>query len=288
MGIIFAVLALFSWGIGDFLIQKSARKFGDWISLFYIEAFSTVALFPLVYKDLAGTLASKSDLLFLILTSVLLLFVAIFDFEALKRGKISVVEPIFALEVLITASLSIFVLKEALTSGQIFFIAALIIGIILVSVKSFHHLKHISFEKGIIFALIATAGMGVINFLFGVGSRLTSPILINWFTGVILMTATFLYLVINSKIPLMVDDFKKNKKLVLGVSFIDNFAWVAYSFSTLYIPIAIATGISESYIALAAMLGIIFNKEKLNRHQLFGLPLAIIAAVILAIITLRS
>lgn len=286
MGIIFAVLALLSWGIGDFLIQKSTRKFGDWISLFYIEAFSTAVLFPFVYKDLAGILSSKSDLIFLILTSALLLFVAIFDFEALKRGKISVVEPIFALEVLITASLSIFVLKEALTSAQMFFIAILIIGIILVSIKSFHHFKHISLEKGVTFAFLATAGMGVINFLFGVGSRLTSPLLINWFTGAILMIATFLYLVIKSRVPLMVEDFKKNKKLVLGVSFVDNFAWVAYSFSTLYIPIAIATGISESYIALAAVLGIAFNKEKLNKHQIFGLPLAIIAAVILAVITL--
>ena len=49
-------------------------------------------------------------------------------------------------------------------------------------------------------------------------------------------------------------------------SFIDNLAWVAFAYATLYVPIAIATGISESYIALAAALGIIINKEKLKKH----------------------
>ncbi|KKT90129.1 MAG: hypothetical protein UW90_C0006G0029, partial [Candidatus Yanofskybacteria bacterium GW2011_GWB1_45_11] len=44
------------------------------------------------------------------------------------------------------------------------------------------------------------------------------------------------------------------------------------------------TGISESYIALAALLGLVFNGEKLARHQWLGLIICSIAAVILAII----
>ena len=71
----------------------------------------------------------------------------------------------------------------------------------------------------------------------------------------------------------------------MGVGLIDNGAWLAYSYSTLYIPITIATSISESYIALAALLGLVFNGEKLRRHQFIGLFLAIISAVILAAIT---
>jgi uncharacterized membrane protein len=66
---------------------------------------------------------------------------------------------------------------------------------------------------------------------------------------------------------------------------VDNAAWIAYSYSTLYIPITIAISISEGYIALAALLGLIFNKEKLNKHQYLGLILAIISAVVLAMIT---
>ncbi|MBU3978359.1 EamA family transporter [Patescibacteria group bacterium] len=65
MGILFAFIALFSWGIGDFLIQKSTRKFGDWLALFYICAFSTVVLLPFVYKDLGVVISNPKDLAFL-------------------------------------------------------------------------------------------------------------------------------------------------------------------------------------------------------------------------------
>jgi len=48
MGITFAFLALAAWGIGDFLIQRTARKFGAGEALFYITAVATVGLLPFV------------------------------------------------------------------------------------------------------------------------------------------------------------------------------------------------------------------------------------------------
>ena len=98
MGILFAFIALFSWGLGDFLIQKSARKFGDWLALFYIAAFSTLALFPFIYKDLGAIFSDLKSLAFLIFDSVVILFAALFDFEAFKRGKIAVIEPVNAMD----------------------------------------------------------------------------------------------------------------------------------------------------------------------------------------------
>ncbi|MEI6238740.1 MAG: hypothetical protein WCP15_04400 [bacterium] len=59
-------------------------------------------------------------------------------------------------------------------------------------------------------------------------------------------------------------------------------AWIAYSTSTLFIPIGLATGITESYIALAAVLGLIFNKEKLVQHQYLGLFICITSVIILS------
>ena len=60
---------------------------------------------------------------------------------------------------------------------------------------------------------------------------------------------------------------RQNKKLLLGMSIFDNLAWICYAGAATLIPIAIAVSISESYIALTAMLGILINKEKLMRHQ---------------------
>ncbi|MCX6716650.1 MAG: hypothetical protein NTV72_01875 [Candidatus Taylorbacteria bacterium] len=52
MGIALALITVFAWGIGDFLIQKSSRKFGDWIALFFIALISVVVLTPFVWKDI--------------------------------------------------------------------------------------------------------------------------------------------------------------------------------------------------------------------------------------------
>lgn len=285
MGILFAFVSLFSWGLGDFLVQKSARQFGDWVALFYIDILAAIALLPWVWKDLPALWHTPQDLFILSVASAIILLAALLNFEALKRGKISVIEPIFALEVPVTILLATVILNEWLTFWQGGLIMALMLGIFLVVTKSWSSLARIKFEKGVFIAIVGMITMGAVNFLFGVGARQTSPILINWFTSVISVLAVVSYLASQSRLSEIVRDWHSHKKLILGVSIFDNLAWVAYSYSMVYIPIAIATSISESYIALAASLGLIFNREKLKKHQWFGLVVCVVAVVTLAAIT---
>ncbi len=276
-------MALVCWGFGDFLIQRSARKFGDWIALFYITAFGAIILFPFIYRDLISSFTAHSPLLWI--TSFVILFAALLDFEALKVGKISVIEPIYALEIPVTAFLGTYIAKEHLSPEQNFLIIILIMGIILISTQSFSYFKKFTFERGVWYALLATIGMGSANFLFGISSRETSPLLVNWFTNLFIAVIAFLYLLFNSRLKEMVNDVKNNHKLILSVSLFDNLAWITFSYATLYIPIAIATGISEGYIAFAGGLGLLFNKEKLKTHQWVGFVVTIISVVILAFTT---
>src|SRR3989344_9432011 len=119
MGIIFSVIALLAWGVGDFLIQRSARKFGNWIAIFYITAFASIALLPFVYKEILPLIWNEKGLMILLIASIFLTFASYFDFEGLRLGKISVIEPIFSLDIAVTAILSIFVIKENLSIEQI-------------------------------------------------------------------------------------------------------------------------------------------------------------------------
>ena len=285
MGLLSSFVALLCWGLGDFLIQRSARKFGDWIALFYITAFASVALLPFVYKELGPLLLNQKGLLILLLASAVITFAAYFDFEALRIGKISIVEPIYAFEVPVTAMLAASIIGERLSTVQVVLIMMIMMGIFLVSARSLHHFKNIRWEKGIFLAVIATAAMGTANFLFGLGARETNPLLINWFTSLFASIVCLVFLASRGELNLIASDFKRHKRLILGVGFIDNLAWVAFCYGTLYIPIAIVTSISESYIALAAFLGLVFNKEKLLSHQKLGFLLTVSAAVALAAIT---
>lgn len=282
---LWAFVALLSWGVGDFLIQRSARRFGDGVALFYITAFAAVFLLPFVWGDLASVFVDRAALWLLIVTSLIVLGAALSDFEALRVGKISVVEPVYALEVPVTTALATFIFREPLTWTQLALMFALMVGIFLVSASRLGGLKRIRWERGIFLAFVATMGMGTVNFLFGVGARETSPLLINWFTSTYVALAMLIYLIATRRTKEITHHWKKNRGLIWSVSIIDNLAWVAFAFATLTIPIAIATGISESYIALAAVLGVVFNRERLRKHQVLGLVLALAAAIMLAVVT---
>jgi len=283
MGILLAFVALLSWGLGDFLIQRSARKFGDWVALFYITAFAAVVLFPFVYNDIARSLSAHGVLLWA--TSFVILLAGLLDFEALRIGKISVIEPIYALEIPVAAFLAAYVIHEQLSLLQIIFIATLVAGIFLVSITSFQRLKKIGAEKGVWQAVLGTIGVGAVNFLFGVGSRETSPLMINWFTSIFIALVALIYLASASRLHELGDNLKNGKALIVGVGLFDNLAWVAFAYSMLYIPIAVATGISEGYIAFAGALGLLLNKEKLRAHQWAGFVLAVVSVVLLALVT---
>lgn len=288
MGILFAVVALFTWGIGDFLIQKSARKFGSLLALFYVAGFFSVCLLPFVYKDLPGMFTQFSyGLAILIIAGLINLVANIFDFKALRIGKISIVEPVFAFEVVVTAVLASVLIKEMLTSVQFILVALIVSGIFLISVKSFKDLRKIKVEDGVWLAIFAMIGMGLVNFIMGEGSRATNPFLMNWYTGVFIFTSLGLYFLYTPQHEWaqIKEDFRAGWLLIILVGFFDALAWLAFSFSTLTTPIAISTAISESYIVLAALLGIIFNRERLRRHQVAGLLITVVSAIILAYLT---
>jgi drug/metabolite transporter (DMT)-like permease len=283
MGILLALTALFSWGLGDFLIQRSARKFGDWTALFYITAFASIILFPFVYNDIVRSLSVHGVLLWG--ASFVVLLASLLDFESLRIGKISVIEPIYALEIPVAAILAFYVIHEHLTLAQVVLIVAIMAGIVLVSTNSFGYFKKIHRERGVWQAVLGTIGVGVMTFLFGLGSRETSPLMINWFTSIFIALIALIYLILTSRIKEIGESFKGGKLLILNVGFFDNLAWITFSYAMLYIPIAVATGISEGYIAFAGALGLFFNKEKLRRHQWVGFFLVVIAVIALAFVT---
>ncbi len=99
IGIILAFIAMVSWGFGDFFIQKSTIKIGDWETLFFISIIGVIIVTPFIWSSVPALFANLPDLLLLLVVSVLLLAAALFDFESLRQGKIAIIEPIYALEI---------------------------------------------------------------------------------------------------------------------------------------------------------------------------------------------
>lgn len=287
IGIILALVAMISWGFGDFLIQKSTRKVGDFETLFIISIFGAIVLTPFVWHSIPNLLSFGWDfaLIILIVSSIVLFLAALLEFESLRRGELSVVEPSWSIEIPAAAFLAFFIIKERISIVQILLIIILIICLALVGLRNKKLSKSIFLEKGIILALVAGTVMGAANFLMGWGGRISDPLMVNFFTDVFLVIASGIFLLQKGKVKKTFSDLKHSYKLLLPMSLFDKIAWVAFVFSMSLAPIAIATAFSESYIIITVLLGIFINREKLQTHQKVGLIGAVLSAIILALIT---
>lgn len=285
LGILFAFGALFSWGFGDFFIQRTTRLIGTWKALFCITALGAIVLFPFIKDDLRTLTVGDISLLWLV--TVITLFTALFDFEALKRGKIAIIEPIMGMELPLTAALSILLWKEAVSLTQLLLIAITFTGITLAITHNHAHpnYRRRIFEKGVIFAGLGAITMALVNFTTGVASQETSPILVIWFVHTSLALICVVYLAMQGELRSLPKDIRSHRIPIAIQSVLDNAAWLFYASAMTIIPISIATTISESYIVLASLLGIIMNHEKLRKHQFIGIILTITGITLLSSMT---
>lgn len=279
IGVVFAIVAMFAWGFGDFFIQKSTKKIGVWITLFVITLTGFIVLTPFAWRN-AGSLFTFGRNIFLI-GGIAYFAAAFLDLEALRKGKLDIVEPIWSLEIVSSALLAVFLLGEMLSVFQTVFIISLIVSLVLVSLKSLNIQKSVLVEKGVYLAVIAAITMGIANFTIGVGSRSIDPITMKWGMDLFLTVGAFIFILKNKELKGISKKVKENKKTLFLMSLFDNSAWLAFGFSMVLAPISIAVAISESYIIIAVLLGYFVNKEKLRKHQIWGLVLALISAIYL-------
>ena len=285
VGIGLAFVAMLCWGIGDFLIQRSTRKIGDFETLLAITGPGALILLPFVWRDIGGLFSGGFDAKILLVGSFILFAAALFEFEALRRGKISVIEPTWSLEIPTSVFLAYLVLSEKLTLVQLLIILSLVVGLFLVSYRGKVFSHRFFLERGVLIGLLAAVVMGSANFFVGWGARLTDPLLTNFVFNVVMALGSGLFLLMRGRFFQFFRDFSRTRTLMLPMLISDNAAWVAFAFAMTLAPIGIAVALSESYIIVAVILGLAINRERLERHQKIGLVVAIAAAVTLASIT---
>ena len=285
LGIGLAFVAMLCWGFGDFLIQKSTRKVGDWETLFVICLLSSLMLAPFMWHSMVNLFVTANGAIYVLLVAGIVLFIAsLLDLEALRVGKLAIVEPIWSFEIPAAALFAFFILGEHISWVQMIVIALLMFSLMLLAFKG-RLSRSMLLEKGVFIALLAALVMGSANFFLGWGGRVSDPLMANFFTDVFLTLATGMYLVKKGKFIKSFKDIKRYFSLLVPMSIADNIAWLAFVFSMSMVSIGVATAISESYIIIAVLLGLFLNKEKLQFHQKVGLIGAIIAAIVLAVIT---
>lgn len=286
-GILFALIALFGWAFGDFLIQRSTRHIGVWRTRLVLNGSAAIVLFPFVQKEM-GSLGGNPTLAALLVgLCILSLFGGYFGLQALKSGKLAVIEPINGLELPFTVVLSIALLHEALSLLQFGCIVLIFAGIMLTVMRRLPTGKRrkLALEKGTAYAIIGVFGLGMVNLTIGLTSRMSSPLFVSWSTGSFIAVVCLLYLLITrrlSSVPALI--VAHGRELFL-VCLIGNASWISFAYATTFLPISIATAITEAYIALGVLLGVVVNRERLRPHQIVGVVCALIGVISLAAVT---
>lgn len=287
-GVFLALIAMVGWGAGDFFIQRTIRKIGSVKTLMYIGMSGLVLLLPLAWNEIGPAFRSASNVALLLLLLAIAMFAALFNFEGFRLGKIAVIEPILGLELPIIVALSMVFRGERPEALQSLLITVMFIGLVLVvsSQPLRDYLRnHGRLEKGTVWAGLGAVGLALSAFLTGVASQDISPAVTVWFVHGAVGVVSGLILVIQGKFTGIRHDLKAFGPLIGLMALLDNAAWIAYAFAATFIPISIATAISESYIALGVILGVRYNREKLIHHQVFGIVIVAAAVIILSYLT---
>ena len=283
-GILAAFGAMICWGIGDFLIQRGARKMGDIESLAFIGGLGAIGLFPFILPELP-MLFQPANLALLFFVGAITFVAAIFDFEALKEGKLSVIEVILEIELPVTAMLAVIFFKESISIPQFSVIIAIFLGIVLIALGSFSK-KHTAkgIEKGVFLAVLAAIGMAAVNFLTAVGSKQVSPLMVIWMPWLVIAILSVFFIWKREGLPRFFRNAKKFEGLIVAMAIFDTLAWLFFATAVLENELAITTAITESYPAIGILLGVWLNKERILPHQYAGAGIALAASVLLVFI----
>ena len=281
--VIAAFGALLCWGFGDFLIQRSVRRIGDIESLAWIGIVGIVGLLPFVIHDFL--LVTPKQVILLISLSLITFVSALMNFEALKRGKLSVIEIVMTLELPLTVMLAIVLFNERLSILQGSAIGLVFLGVVLIATENLSYFKKMKnfFEKGVILAAFAALAMGLTNFLTGAGAKSISPLLVIFVPWVVFTALCFFVIETRREgVRKFSHHWKNYRSLVLFMGLFDTAAWLLYAFALVGGALSITTALTESYPAVALFFGVWINRERLGWHQYLGALLAIGASVGLA------
>jgi drug/metabolite transporter (DMT)-like permease len=280
LGIAYALIALIGWGLGDFFAQRSTRIAGVHETLFAIRIFVVAGLLPFVWHEMP--LLSIENIIDIGALSLVSQVYAATIYTAFKRGKISVVESVVGLELPLTVALSVLIGGERLSGAGLILFVCVTAGILFAVTRTFDPGRKSIFEKGAFLALIAAVLAAIANFGVGTYAIHVGPLVTLWLLHVFLLAMSVALALYKGKLNAFVVSFPRHLSAYVPAAVFDTMGSLGFVLAVPLITISLTTTISESYLALAALLGVVVNGERLRRHQYVGSAVAIGSVIIFA------
>ena len=249
-------------------LMVQAWVFGPSVTLYSVGTGS----FRVVPGSLWGSLAGVFAL------------VGFYNFaHSLRSGAVSINAPVFRLSFVLTAALAILVLGEPLTGYKVGGIALALAAawLLLGGSVDLSHIEKQAMRSSLIRVLIATAAIGVCNFIYGLGLRAgaTPASLIIAQAAVVMSLATIMVRVLDGRIRASAEvvRFAPQAAFALGLASVFMVEAIARGQASIAVPIA------QMGFVVTALLGFAFLRERFTARKGVGIAAALIALSLLAL-----
>lgn len=291
--ILFSFLAMISWGVGDFFVQRAVKKIGYLEALLWINVIAGVGLLPFVIKDLPLLWQAENILPIVFLTIANIVF-SLLILKAYSQAKLSVVDVILLGELPVTIILGMIFFHERLSWLQLTIIFFILFGVFLISrgpssysqrLKNIFGKKKVNWEKGLLFAFLAVIFSGTYNFLTALNAREITPIIAVWAPWTISSVILLIVLMYKKGMKAFWFNSLANKKVIFLAGTIDTAAWVFYSSAVARQDISIITAIVTGYAVIALYLDIKYNRQKISYLQYIGAALVVVGSIAISFLS---
>jgi len=284
--------AMFGWGLADFFAKKTIDKVGSVVSLVWAHVFGVIVLalavcFQVFILHTSFSLPNGlEDWDLLLFFGALQAVVYLLVYQGFGKGKLSVLNPVFASYSGLAALLSIVLLGESITSYVVLTLSVIFLGIIFLSIEK-------DSTKSKKFRFINTPGLKEV----ALASVLAAFWTISWdhFIGGKdwLVYALFMYAImaltafivakvqqINLSISLKSDVWKF--LFLIGACEVVAYAAISLGFSTTSFTSIIAL-LSGAFSLPTLLFARLFLKERLNEFQIAGTIIVILGIIFLSL-----
>ncbi len=280
------LLSAVFWGSGDFFAKVSMGKWGGGVAwVLWGQAMGTgmyLAFFLLHYLS-SGELPPLPDLkmtLAIVALGAVGLLAYLAFFTALERTDLAVAAPLSAAWVGVAFLLSAIFLPHRLSPLVWALLLAIAIGVVLLSTGEREKRDWARAKAGFLLALLSAAAWGIFNFTIQWTSEAAGPLLPIFSVkawGALLWIAALC----RKCLPKPELKHRGHALALPAAALFDILAYTSYALGSQHGPLPFVAVSASLFSLIAAVLGIIFLRERLTRLQSFGLLLVILSGALL-------
>lgn len=280
--IIFALIAMFGFGLGNSITKRYANNLGPVRLLIYRGLFNVLFLGIILLFSLKETTLELESIAFGSVFVSLSYFGLMFFNKAADKGKIGIVVPVVASRTIFAVAVGVMFLDDSLSIGQLIAILVIVLGVMLLSVnfKALKSSNLLSWKSGVPFAILAAFFWGTTLPFFGRYADVTGVAFFTFLTELIVfIQGTIQTKLIGQKISITKEEIKTNIGGILVISVTSVIAGLAATAGYATGEVNIVSAITGASPLVAVVFSKLIYKEILRPIQ-YAAGLMIVAAVV--------